>query len=343
MDYAYFASLAIAVVAGLALTSIFSMASGRWIVSKPARPPMAALRGGLAILLAWLAACSIGGLTREAELFVVAVCMAFMCGLWIELARPSDRQTAAIEIIVTGLAVSFANMHVSTLGRGLFDLHVPGAIGMPLAIVAVLCVTHCVNRIEVPGFRGWFGFLALAWYAAAALESGLDTQFKTALLLDGAIGGYLLFNVLHARRTGQHVRLGGAGGLMIALALSWIGLDITQGPGRTFPPAAALWVLLFPLMDTAWVLLASLMRGGNILEAEDRHLHTLLDARGYDGIGVLMIVLGISTLFAAVGYFGWRWGVPEPVLLSAASGVFVLYYVAMRNAWRKLAGYTILS
>ena len=94
---------------------------------------------------------------------------------------------------------------------------------------------------------------AFAWFAGRGGLSGFDVQFKIALIFCGAIAGFLLFNLRFPWQLDARVFLGDAGSLMIGFALGWFAIDLTQGPGRTMPPIAALWVVVLPLADCVFL------------------------------------------------------------------------------------------
>ena len=334
--------LVIAVMTGLALTTLLSYATAtRPIGRRPGRPAIPALLGGLAILLAMAVAMSLDGISRNWQLFTTALALAFATGLWIELVEKSRRYGAAIEVIATVLVVFAAGVGINTLGVFGSRLEVPPLLSLPAAIVAVLLINRCLRPIDVQGFRVWFGFIALAWYTGFARRAGMEAEFVTALILDGAIAGYLLFNVLLVRRIGARVYLGTGGGLMISIAVAVIGLKVSQAPASPVPPIAALWVVLLPVMDTLSVFLGRLQRRADLFERDDRHLQHFLRANEYTETDILFILLWLTMLYGGIGYFAWKLGLSDGVIVALAVVAFVAYHLVMRRAWRKLAGYYV--
>jgi UDP-GlcNAc:undecaprenyl-phosphate GlcNAc-1-phosphate transferase len=196
-------------------------------------------------------------------------------------------------------------------------------------------VINSINMMDgLDGLGGSMALVAFAWYAAAAGFSGLDVQFKTALIFCGAIGGFLLFNLRFPWQPRARVFLGDAGSLMIGFALGWFAIDLTQGEGRTMPPIAALWVLLLPLADCVSLMSRRIRARKSPFVADSRHIHHYLNARGYSHGETLAILVGLSAAFGAVGFFGWRLGVPEPVLFWAFFFGFFGYHFWIQRAWR---------
>ena len=186
------------------------------------------------------------------------------------------------------------------------------------------------------GLGGSIALIAFAWYAAVAAGSGLDIQFKTALIFCGAIAGFLLFNLRFPWQPRARVFLGDAGSLMIGFALGWFAIDLSQGAGRTFSPIAALWVVLLPLADCVSLMLRRVMTHRSPFVADSHHIHHYLLARGLSHGQTLGILLGLSTVFGAIGYFGWKLGVPEAALFWPFFFGFFGYHAWIKRAWEKL-------
>jgi len=178
--------------------------------------------------------------------------------------------------------------------------------------------------------------VAFAWYALVAAQSGLNAQFATALIFCGAIAGFLVFNLRFPWQRQALAFLGDAGSLMIGFALGWFAIDLSQGPGRTFPPIAALWVLLLPLADCVSLMTRRLRAGKSPFVADRHHIHHYLLARGFSPGKTLAILVALSMIFGSVGYFGWRAGAPEAYLFWPFFFGFFAYHAWIKRAWSKV-------
>jgi UDP-GlcNAc:undecaprenyl-phosphate GlcNAc-1-phosphate transferase len=186
------------------------------------------------------------------------------------------------------------------------------------------------------GLGGSIALIAFVWYAAVAADSDLEVQFKTALIFCGAIAGFLLFNLRFPWQPRARVFLGDAGSLMIGFALGWFAIDLTQGAGRTCPPIAALWVLLLPLADCVSLMTRRLRAGKSPFVADNHHIHHYLLARGFTHGQTLSILVGLSALFGAVGYFGWKLGLPEAALFWPFFFGYFGYHYWIKRAWARI-------
>jgi UDP-GlcNAc:undecaprenyl-phosphate GlcNAc-1-phosphate transferase len=287
------------------------------------------LVGGLAIYMTFFAAAWALGVAQGAPYFLLAVSVVIAVGLWDDVTDLPPRLKFVIQISASALMIWGAGVQLYTVG----DL-----LGWrPITIFALVGVSNAVNMMDgLDGVAGSVALVAFAWYAAVAGSSGLEVQFKTALIFCGAIAGFLLFNLRFPWQRHARVFLGDAGSLMIGFALGWFAIDLTQGDGRTFPPIAALWVLLLPLADCVSLMTRRLLAGRSPFVADRHHIHHYLLARGLSHGQTLGVIVAASTLAGAVGYFGWRLGVPEPALFWPFFFGFFAYHVWITRAWKKL-------
>src|SRR5258708_2279983 len=195
-------SLIVAFLAGTAVTIILARAAGALrLVDHPggrkshARP--VPLVGGLAIFLALLGAAAVVGIASSAAYFLFALSIVIAVGLWDDVAEIRPRVKFAIQIVASCLMIWGAGIQLNSVG----DLFGWRSIGLwifaiPLTIFAIVGVVNALNMMDgLDGLGGSIAFIAFAWYALVAVNSGLEVQFKTALIFCGAIAGFLPFNL----------------------------------------------------------------------------------------------------------------------------------------------------
>lgn len=341
---AWFAPVVLAFLTAIAGTIVLSFAAGgvRFLRYQPGEngPRLPAFMGGIAIFVGFIASAGSVGMLQDVRYLLWMMGLMFAVGLWSSVAHTREGVEMAVEVIVTALLARLAGVELRNAGDliGVGPLGL-GILSLPVTVVAMVALTHALAMMDdLEGFRAAFAFTALAWITAAAASSGLEHQSRIALLLEGALAGYLMCTVLLRGRSRARVFLGGAGGLMIGFALGWLIVDLTQGPGRSVPPVAALFFVLLPLADALSVALRQFERGENPLERTENGLHHYLFARGFSSAQALVILVAASAALGAVGYFGWRFGVPEPALFWLAFFGFLAYHAWIKEEWRKLKG-----
>jgi UDP-GlcNAc:undecaprenyl-phosphate GlcNAc-1-phosphate transferase len=337
------AALFVAFTTGAVATAILMQAaSGLGLIDVPggrkehSRP--VPLVGGLAIFVGLLAAAFAVGLASSAAYFLLTLSIIIAVGLWDDVREISPRLKFVIQIVAAALMIWGAQVELRSVG----DLLGWRPIGLsllavPLTVFAVVGVVNAVNMMDgLDGLAGSVAFVAFAWYALVAAQSGLDAPFKTALIFCGAIAGFLLFNLRFPWQKQARVFLGDAGSLMIGFALGWFAIDLTQGEGRTFPPIAALWVLLLPLADCVSLMTRRVGAKKSPFVADRRHIHHYLLARGLSHGTTLAVLIGLSVVFGSIGYLGWRAGVGEAFLFWPFFFGYFSYHAWIKRAWRKL-------
>ncbi|MDQ3025068.1 MAG: undecaprenyl/decaprenyl-phosphate alpha-N-acetylglucosaminyl 1-phosphate transferase [Pseudomonadota bacterium] len=296
------------------------------------------LVGGLAIFVTLLVAAWFLGVAPSAGYFLFALSIVIAVGCWDDVNDISPRLKFVIQIAASAIMIWGAGIQLHSVG----DLLGWKPLGLwifsiPLTIFAVVGVVNSVNMMDgLDGLGGSIALIAFAWYAAVAVDSDLDVQFKTALIFCGAIAGFLLFNLRFPWQPRARVFLGDAGSLMIGFALGWFAIDLTQGSNRTFPPIAALWVVLLPLADCVSLMLRRVRAGQSPFVADNRHIHHYLLRRGFKHGQTLAILVGLCVIFGAVGYFGWKAQLPEAALFWPFFFGFFAYHFWMKRAWESI-------
>src|SRR5258706_14238748 len=330
----WLAALSVAFLAGTVATLILSRAAGALrLVDHPggrkAHAQPVPLVGGLAIFLALLGVATIIGITTSAGYFLFALSIVIAVGLWDDVAEIRPRVKFAIQIVASCLMIWGAGVQMHSVG----DILGWRSIGLwvfaiPMTIFAIVGVVNSINMMDgLDGLGGSIAFIAFAWYSLVAANSGLEVQFKTALIFCGAIAGFLLFNLRFPWQPHARVFLGDAGSLMIGFAMGWFAIDLTQGEGRTFPPIAALWVLLLPLADCVSLMTRRVSKRKSPFVADRHHIHHYLLARGFTHGQTLATLVGVSAGFRGAGYFGWGLAVAEPARFWALPLGFFAYHL----------------
>lgn len=294
--------------------------------------------GGVAVGGAFLTTAFIYNPDSEIFLpFVVACVVILLTGLFDDLKDFSARSKFIGQLIAATLMVSWADLVLLDLGNlwGAGDV-VLGTWAIPFTLFCVIGIMNAMNMIDgLDGLAGGLAIIAAGWLAlAAGIGDPLHDAYLLAILM-GALAAFLWFNL---RRPGQaHARvfLGDAGSLFLGFVLVWFTVDISQNPPRSFYAISAVWILGVPVMDTVYVMLRRLIRGQNPFHADRRHVHHTLIFVGLTPGQACGVLLGLSMIFGAVGYFGWFYGVPEYLLTYGFLATFAAHCVFMQR-WREI-------
>lgn len=337
------AFLGTAITTGLAVIALSRVAPALNLIDAPTggrkthSQPVPVV-GGLAIFVALLGGTWFVGIADSLGPFLFALSIVIAIGSWDDVTELRPSAKVAIQIGATAIMIWWGGVQLHSVG----DLIGWRSIGLsvfaiPLTIFAMVGVVNSINMLDgIDGLAGLLALVALAWYGLVAVECGLHPQAIGAVLLCGAIAGFLVFNLRFPWQTTARVFLGDAGSLMLGFALGWYAIDLTQGPGRTFPPIAALWVVLLPLADCVSLMVRRLRARKSPFAADRGHIHHYLLARGFTHGQTLAILAGLSVLFGAVGFVGWRLAISEAALFFTFFFGFFIYHAWITREWKRI-------
>jgi len=230
----------------------------------------------------------------------------------------------------------FAGVQLSHLGD-LFGFGVValGSSAIPLTIFATVGMANALNLSDgMDGLAGGLALIATLFIGASAYLSGMEMEFDALLILGGALIGFLFFNMRLPWQHRAKVFMGDSGSLMLGFLLGLSAVVVTQGEGDALPPAAALWFFAIPLWDTVSLMLRRMFKGKSPFHPGRDHLHHILLRAGYSDSQVVHFIHLVAVASGLVGFFGWRWGVPDAVLFYGFLALFSLYFAGVRHAWK---------
>jgi UDP-GlcNAc:undecaprenyl-phosphate/decaprenyl-phosphate GlcNAc-1-phosphate transferase len=260
----------------------------------------------------------------------------FLTGLIDDLQELSASTKALGQVIAAVLMVSWANVYLLDLGN-LFGAGTValGILAIPVTVVGVLGLINAMNMIDgADGLAGGIGAIAALWLAFAALALGHFDDASVLFTLVAATAGFLVFNLRYGFRKRASVFLGDAGSMFLGFILVWFTVHLTQGNADRLYPISALWILALPIMDTVYLMVYRVAAGQSPFLADRNHIHHVLGAMGFSTTKSVAILLGVSAIFGAIGFFGWFFKIPEPVLAGAFFGLFAVQCV-VRLRWQR--------
>lgn len=210
-----------------------------------------------------------------------------------------------------------------------------GVLAVPFTVFAVVGMANALNLSDgMDGLAGGLALISTAFVAAAAYLAGRENTLIVLLILGGALLGFLFFNMRLPWQRRARVFMGDCGSLMLGFLLAWAAIRVTQSENNALPPAAALWFFAIPLLDTVSLMLRRMLKGKSPFHPGRDHLHHVLLRVGYTDSQVVLFIHLVAVACGLVGFFGWRWGVPDAVLFYGFLAVFALYFYGVQHAWK---------
>lgn len=226
------------------------------------------------------------------------------------------------------LIVMFDGVALNSFGS-LFgqDPIVTGRLAIPVTIFCVVGVINALNMLDGhDGLAGGVALVAFISFGALAMLNGLQVLVLIALAFCGALLAFLRSNWFPSK-----IFMGDAGSMSLGLALACFSLQLTQFPGTTVSPAAALLVLSLPVTDTLTVMIKRIMKRQNPFHPDRNHLHHVLKALGFSDRNVTLTIMTLCLLSGTIAVAGTILHAHDAVLFLIFVICFLTYFIASYN------------
>jgi UDP-GlcNAc:undecaprenyl-phosphate GlcNAc-1-phosphate transferase len=172
-------------------------------------------------------------------------------------------------------------------------------VGLPLTIFWVIAITNAFNLID--GLDGLAAgsalFSTLVMFVVAILGNASLISIIT-LALAGAVLGFLRYNFNPAT-----IFLGDCGSLFMGFMLSALSLYGAQKAPTIIAVAIPLVSFGLPILETSLSVLRRLISGRPVFTADREHIHHKLLEHGWSHRQVVIILYGVSAVFAMLSLF----------------------------------------
>lgn len=182
----------------------------------------------------------------------------------------------------------------------LFGEHtLPWFVGLPLTILWVLAITNAFNLIDgLDGLAAGSALFSTLVAFVVALLSGQPVIAAMTIALAGAILGFLKFNFNPAT-----IFLGDSGSLFIGFLLSAMALKGAQKAPTIVAVAIPVVSFGLPILETALSIVRRLIAGRPVFTADREHIHHKLLQHGMTHRQVVILLYGVSAIFALLSLF----------------------------------------
>ncbi len=236
-------------------------------------------------------------------------------------------QVAAALIMILG-----GDLVVGDFGDGFgirFDL---GPLAIPFTIFATVGLINAFNMLDgIDGLAGMVSISVLAVLGLWAQFAGATEVANLAYLLLFAVGGFLLFNLRLPWRRRAAVFMGDAGSMVLGLSFAWMIVALIQPRHGGVAPMAAFWLVAFPILETANVIIRRKCKRRSVFTPDHEHLHYIFREHG---LSINRTVLSISSIALAMAGFGVVGGAlksPDWLMALALLLTGILYYRIVDN------------
>lgn len=213
---------------------------------------------------------------------------------------------AAATIVVMGenLGISDMGIFQEVIGKTDFE-----GLHAVLAIIAIAAAINAFNFIDgIDGLSASMALLALTHTNLAfnLLNGATPPDYAFfAVLLSGALAGFLLFNLQVFN--GRKIFLGDSGSMLIGLLVAVALIGASQATGRlqgnpTIPASLCLWLIAIPITDMVSIIVRRLVSGRSPMAPDRTHLHHKIMEAGFSARRTLLVMILSSVGAFWIGY-----------------------------------------
>ena len=267
--------------------------------------------GGVAIFIAFtfcslIAALWIAGhpeLHRHFSLKAVATilgpaALVFLLGVYDDLRGVGPYVKFSVEAIAASM-LFLGGLRIVNIPVIFGDRALPWFVGLPLTIIWVLAITNAFNLIDgLDGLAAGCALFSTLVAFVVALLNGPSLVTVMTIALAGAILGFLRFNFNPAT-----IFLGDSGSLFIGFILSALALYGAQKAPTIVAVAIPIVSFGLPILETALSILRRLISGRPVFTADREHIHHKLLQHGMTHRQVVIVLYGVSAVFAMLSLF----------------------------------------
>jgi UDP-GlcNAc:undecaprenyl-phosphate GlcNAc-1-phosphate transferase len=179
------------------------------------------------------------------------------------------------------------------------DHQLPWLVGWPLTVLWVLAITNAFNLIDgLDGLAAGSALFSTLVAFVVALLNGQSLLTVMTIALAGATLGFLRYNFNPAT-----IFLGDSGSLFIGFVLSALALAGAQKAPTIVAVAIPVVSFGLPILETALSIVRRLISGRPVFTADREHIHHKLLQHGMTHRQVVILLYGVSAIFAMLSLF----------------------------------------
>ena len=207
-----------------------------------------------------------------------------------------------VKFSVQGIAATMlflGDLRIVNIPVILGDHPLPWFIGWALTVLWVLAITNAFNLIDgLDGLAAGSALFSTMVAFVVALLNGQSLITVMTIALAGAILGFLRYNFNPAT-----IFLGDSGSLFIGFVLSAMALAGAQKAPTIVAVAIPVVSFGLPILETALSIVRRLISGRPVFTADREHIHHKLLQHGLTHRQVVILLYGVSAVFAMLSLF----------------------------------------
>jgi UDP-GlcNAc:undecaprenyl-phosphate GlcNAc-1-phosphate transferase len=253
---------------------------------------------GLVVLSAQFRPALLGWTPKAMASILLPGTLVFLLGVYDDLKGAGPYLKFAVQAVAGAVLFAFG-LRVLDIPMLFGGNHFPWFVSLPLTILWVIAITNAFNLIDgLDGLAAGSALFSTVVVFIVALLTGSAMVSILALALVGAILGFLRFNFNPAT-----IFLGDSGSLFIGFMLSALALRGAQKSPTVVAVAIPVVSFGLPILETALSVVRRFISGRPVFTADREHIHHKLLQRGMTHRQVVILLYGVSGIFALLSLF----------------------------------------
>jgi UDP-GlcNAc:undecaprenyl-phosphate/decaprenyl-phosphate GlcNAc-1-phosphate transferase len=267
--------------------------------------------GGVAIFLSFVGSMGIAAFwavrhphlqsplfMRTLATILVPATLVFLLGVYDDLRGVGPYVKFSVQGIA-GIMLYVGGLRIVNIPVVFGDRALPVFVGLPLTVLWVIAITNAFNLIDgLDGLAAGSALFSTMVAFVVALLNGPSLVTVMTIALAGAILGFLRYNFNPAT-----IFLGDSGSLLIGFILSAMALAGAQKAPTIVAVAIPVVSFGLPILETALSILRRLISGRPVFTADREHIHHKLLQHGMTHRQVVILLYGVSAMFALLSLF----------------------------------------
>jgi UDP-GlcNAc:undecaprenyl-phosphate/decaprenyl-phosphate GlcNAc-1-phosphate transferase len=235
---------------------------------------------------------------RSMLTILVPAALVFMLGVYDDIRGAGPYLKFSVQA-VAGTMLFLGGLRIVNIPV-LFGNHdLPWYLGLPCTVLWVLAITNAFNLIDgLDGLAAGSALFSTLVTFVVALLNGSSLVTMMTIALAGAILGFLRYNFNPAT-----IFLGDSGSLFIGFLLSALALLGAQKSPTIVAVAIPVVSFGLPILETTLSVIRRLISGRPVFTADREHIHHKLLQHGMTHRQVVILLYGVSALFALLSLF----------------------------------------
>jgi UDP-GlcNAc:undecaprenyl-phosphate/decaprenyl-phosphate GlcNAc-1-phosphate transferase len=229
---------------------------------------------------------------------VVPATLVFLLGVYDDIRGAGPYLKFSVQGIAAAL-LFFGGLRIVNIPVLFGDHPLPWFVGLSCTVLWVLSITNAFNLIDgLDGLAAGSALFSTLVAFVVALLNGPSLVTVLTIALAGAILGFLRYNFNPAT-----IFLGDSGSLFIGFVLSALALEGAQKAPTIVAVAIPVVSFGLPILETSLSILRRLISGRPVFTADREHIHHKLLQHGMTHRQVVILLYGVSAVFAMLSLF----------------------------------------